>query len=66
MNSCIVESSEPVTLIAGGPVLARDLCAAVSDQLGLPCTDPVTMGVEPIIDELLCTENSTSGTTAFA
>ena len=29
MNSCIVESSEPVTLIAGGPVLARDLGAAL-------------------------------------
>lgn len=49
-----------------GAQAARDLCARVSDQLGLPCTDPVTMGVEPIIDELLCSENSTSGTTAFA
>lgn len=49
-----------------GASAARDLCAATSDLLGLPCTDPVTMGVEPIIDELLCTENSTSGTTAFA
>jgi uncharacterized NAD-dependent epimerase/dehydratase family protein len=32
---------------------ARALCAKVSAELGLPCTDPVTMGVESIVDNLL-------------
>lgn len=53
------------TSTLGAPA-ARALCTEVGAQLGLPCTDPVTMGVEPIIDALLCTENLTSGTTAFA
>jgi uncharacterized NAD-dependent epimerase/dehydratase family protein len=29
---------------------AERLCASVSDELGLPCTDPFAMGVEPILD----------------
>ena len=29
------------------------LCAQTSDALGLPCTDPVAMGVEPIVDWML-------------
>jgi uncharacterized NAD-dependent epimerase/dehydratase family protein len=29
---------------------AERLCAATSDALGLPCTDPFAMGVEPILD----------------
>lgn len=32
---------------------ARALCAKVSAELELPCTDPVTMGVESIVDHLL-------------
>ena len=31
-------------------VEAIRLCAATSDALGLPCTDPFAMGVDPIID----------------
>lgn len=30
----------------------RRLCAATADSLGLPCTDPVAFGVEPIIDQI--------------
>lgn len=29
---------------------ARRLCSETSDALGLPCTDPFSMGVDPIID----------------
>jgi len=29
-------------------------CAATADRLGLPCSDPIRFGVEPILDELLC------------
>jgi uncharacterized NAD-dependent epimerase/dehydratase family protein len=43
---------------------ARRLCAATAERLGLPCTDPVAFGVEPIIDEL-CPELSKPSTTAF-
>jgi uncharacterized NAD-dependent epimerase/dehydratase family protein len=43
---------------------ARQLCGRVEDRLGLPCTDPIAFGVEPIIDELLCTEASTRSTIA--
>ncbi|MGB6486499.1 MAG: N-acetyltransferase DgcN [Steroidobacteraceae bacterium] len=32
---------------------ARISCREISDRLGLPCTDPVTMGVEAIVDNLL-------------
>lgn len=32
---------------------AAALCARVGGELDLPCVDPVTMGVEPIIDRLL-------------
>jgi uncharacterized NAD-dependent epimerase/dehydratase family protein len=33
---------------------ARRLCDRTADRLGLPTTDPVAFGVDPIIDELLC------------
>ena len=33
--------------------LAQDACKKVSDRLGLPCEDPLTMGVESIVDNLL-------------
>jgi uncharacterized NAD-dependent epimerase/dehydratase family protein len=32
---------------------AHDACKKISDRLGLPCQDPVTMGVESIVDNLL-------------
>ena len=32
------------------PEAARRLCASTADRLGLPCTDPVAFGVDPIID----------------
>ena len=43
---------------------AERLCAATADRLGLPCTDPIAFGVEPILDELLCLESSARSTTA--
>jgi uncharacterized NAD-dependent epimerase/dehydratase family protein len=43
---------------------ALRLCERTADELGLPCTDPIAFGVEPILDELLCTENSKLSTTA--
>ena len=41
----------------------RRLCAATADAMGLPCTDPVAFGVEPII-EYLCPSFSKRSTTA--
>ncbi|QNK03278.1 N-acetyltransferase DgcN [Dyella telluris] len=35
------------------PGEALTACQAISDRLGLPCQDPVTMGVETIVDHLL-------------
>ena len=32
------------------PAEAERLCAETTDALGLPCTDPFSMGVDPIID----------------
>jgi uncharacterized NAD-dependent epimerase/dehydratase family protein len=32
---------------------ARAICLEASDRLGLPCQDPVTMGVDAIVDNLL-------------
>lgn len=32
---------------------AHELCLDLGTRLGLPCTDPVTMGVAPIVDRLL-------------
>lgn len=43
---------------------ARRLCAATGERLGLPCTDPVAFGVEPILDSL-CPEFSRPSTTAI-
>ena len=42
---------------------ARRLCNVTSDTLGLPCTDPVAFGVDPIIDQL-CPVPSTRSTIA--
>lgn len=33
---------------------ARRLCERTEDLVGLPCTDPIASGVEPIVDELIC------------
>ena len=30
------------------------LCDDIVDKLGLPCTDPIAFGADPIIDRLLC------------
>ncbi|HET6588477.1 MAG TPA: N-acetyltransferase DgcN [Oleiagrimonas sp.] len=35
------------------PGKAQAACDAISDQLGLPCQDPVSMGVDAIVDNLL-------------
>lgn len=43
---------------------ARRLCDRTADALGLPCTDPFALGVEDIIDELLCLAPSKHSTTA--
>lgn len=43
---------------------ARRLCEDIEDQLDLPCTDPVALGVDPIVD-LLCPVTSTHSTIAF-
>jgi len=43
---------------------ALRLCERTEDLLGLPCTDPIAFGVEPIIDELLCIAPSKQATTA--
>jgi len=40
------------------------LCGRTEDQLGLPCTDPFRLGVESIIDELLCLAPSARSTIA--
>ena len=38
---------------------AERLCAETADALGLPCTDPFSMGVAPIIDWIVtCFEPS--------
>ncbi|WP_213981372.1 N-acetyltransferase DgcN [Sphingomonas sp. dw_22] len=46
------------------PAEAERLCAAIADELGLPCTDPIAFGVDPILDELLCLDSSARSTTA--
>lgn len=43
---------------------ARDLCKRTEDLLGLPCTDPMSLGVCSILDELLCNEPLARSTTA--
>jgi uncharacterized NAD-dependent epimerase/dehydratase family protein len=43
---------------------ARRLCDRTADRLGMPATDPVAFGVDPLVDELLCLEPSTRSTTA--
>jgi uncharacterized NAD-dependent epimerase/dehydratase family protein len=43
---------------------ARRLCARTEERLGLPCTDPVAMGVNPIVDRLLCPAPSKPATIA--
>jgi uncharacterized NAD-dependent epimerase/dehydratase family protein len=44
------------------PADGRRLCGATEDAIGLPCTDPVAFGVDPILDNLLCPEPSTRST----
>jgi uncharacterized NAD-dependent epimerase/dehydratase family protein len=46
------------------PREARRLCDSTADRIGLPCTDPIAFGVDPIIDELLCLAPSTPSTIA--
>ena len=43
---------------------AARLCAETADALGLPCTDPIAFGVEPILDQLPCNDSSARATTA--
>jgi uncharacterized NAD-dependent epimerase/dehydratase family protein len=43
---------------------ALSLCRRTEDELGLPCTDPIALGAEAIIDELLCLAPSARSTTA--
>jgi uncharacterized NAD-dependent epimerase/dehydratase family protein len=43
---------------------ALRLCAETEESMGLPCTDPIAFGVEPIIDRLIWPEPSTRSTTA--
>jgi uncharacterized NAD-dependent epimerase/dehydratase family protein len=43
---------------------ALRLCAKTADELGLPCTDPMAFGVEPILDELLWPASSARSTIA--
>ena len=43
---------------AMGKEAARRLLVRTEDQLGLPCTDPIAFGVEPIINRLLCSAPS--------
>jgi len=45
------------------PDAGRRLCASTADALGLPCSDPVAFGVDPIIDHL-CPLPSKRSTTA--
>ncbi len=45
-------------------VSARNLCEHTQDRLGLPCTDPIALGVENIIEHLLCTAPLTRDTIA--
>lgn len=42
---------------------ARKLCAEIEAEIGLPCTDPIALGVDPILDNLLCTAPSAPSTT---
>jgi uncharacterized NAD-dependent epimerase/dehydratase family protein len=46
------------------PQAALRLCARTEDQLGIPCTDPMTFGVDAILDRLLCVAPSTLSTIA--
>jgi uncharacterized NAD-dependent epimerase/dehydratase family protein len=61
VNLALARLTSPAVRAAGIALntsrLARDeaarLCAATADRLGLPCTDAMAFGVEPILDELL-------------
>ncbi|HYE28074.1 MAG TPA: N-acetyltransferase DgcN [Allosphingosinicella sp.] len=46
------------------PDEGRRLCLRTEDRFGLPTTDPITLGVEAIVDELLCLAPSARSTTA--
>jgi uncharacterized NAD-dependent epimerase/dehydratase family protein len=43
---------------------AARLCRSTEEAMGLPCTDPVAFGVEPILDSLLCVAPSKRSTIA--
>jgi len=43
---------------------ALRLCSVTQEKMGLPCTDPVRFGVEPILDRLSCAEPLTRSTIA--
>lgn len=45
------------------PTEARRVCDRAEDALGLPATDPMALGVEAIVDKLLCVEASQPATT---
>jgi uncharacterized NAD-dependent epimerase/dehydratase family protein len=45
------------------PAAGRRLCASTADALGLPCTDPVAVGVDAMIEHL-CPSSSKRSTTA--
>lgn len=45
-------------------VAADRLCRNTEDLLGLPCTDPIALGVERLVDEILCSAPSKSGISA--
>ncbi|CAN5440893.1 DUF1611 domain-containing protein [soil metagenome] len=44
--------------------MAAELCALTGEALGLPCTDPIAFGVDPILEELLCLAPSARSTIA--
>jgi uncharacterized NAD-dependent epimerase/dehydratase family protein len=46
------------------PETAERLCGVIEAQMGLPCTDPFRFDVDPILDQLLCSEPSTLSTLA--
>jgi uncharacterized NAD-dependent epimerase/dehydratase family protein len=46
------------------PAEALSLCLRTGAALGLPCTDPIALGVDAIIDELLCLVPSQRSTIA--
>jgi uncharacterized NAD-dependent epimerase/dehydratase family protein len=52
-NPAVVAVGVALNTSAMAPQAALDLCARVSDDLGLPCQDPVAHGVDLIVDRLI-------------